>query len=240
MAAATMPLELQEELPRSSRVTGKLGATDVADKASPLAALRPPKKQTEAAVDHGRRQPRSRDEPGDTAARRIWSVRAVSLPEPKRSVGGPTGHPMTSTDDPILLGGSLITPRNLSNYWHAMATCSDEVFQRLWGRCYIIEHREAPTPLQVMTVRVDSPLLRNGRAYYTPTKKCEQVPCQRCEQGRGGFRFPWCGCWTTDNCIGDRLMFEAELEAALATRAELAVSFTAPVSSSRGAEAAGA
>jgi hypothetical protein len=146
---------------------------------------------------------------------------------------------MTSTDDPILLGRSgrsLIAPRNLSNYWHAMATCSDEVFERLWDKCYIIEHREHTIPPQAVTLRAKDRMLRNGRTYYAPTTRCRQVPCQRCEEGRGGFRFPWCGNWTTDNCIGDRLIFEAELAVARTPPPELAVLSTAPVSSSNDEE----
>ena len=128
---------------------------------------------------------------------------------------------MTSADEPILLGSSLITPTSLSNYWHSMASCSDDVFERLWGKCYIIEHYERSLSPQLRTLRVDSQLLRNGRAYCTPTRRCSQVPCQRCQEGRGGFRFPWRGRWTTDNCIGDRLIFEAELSVARTTPAEL-------------------
>jgi len=209
--------ELQEELLRAIRRRRTPRAADSTDKACPFAARMPPKKQRQPAVGHGGRQSRNGDQPEETAARKIWSVRALHEPEPVRSMCGPTGHRMTATDEPILLGSSLIASRNLSNYWHAMASCSDEVFERLWNRCYIIEHCEGPTPPEVMTVRVDSHLLRNGRAHYTPTTKCEQLPCQRCEQGRGGFRFPWCGCWTTDNCIGHRLIFEAELAVALAS-----------------------
>ena len=136
---------------------------------------------------------------------------------------GPTGHWMTSADEPILLGGSLITPKNLSNYWRAMASCSDDVFKRLWDKCCVIEHRERAMPPQSLTQRVEGYLLRNGRAYCAPTRTCTQAPCRRCEEGCGGFRFPWCGYWTTDNCIGDRLLFEAELALARATPAELAV-----------------
>ena len=76
-----------------------------------------------------------------TVAPRMWSVRAVQEPEPVRSMCGPTGHRMTAADDPILLGSSLISAKNLSNYWHAMASCSDDVFGRLWDRRYIIERR---------------------------------------------------------------------------------------------------
>ena len=154
----------------------------------------------------------------------MWSVRAVQEPEPLRSMCGPTGHRMTAADDPILLGGSLITAKNLSNYWRAMASCSDDVFGRLWDTCCIIEHREQATSPQLPIQRVNDQLLRNGRVYCTPTTQCAQRPRQRCDEGRGDFRFPWRGHWTTDNCIGNRLMFEAELVLARATSAELAES----------------
>ena len=183
----------------------------------------PPKKQTQPAPDHEGGQSCNRDKPDNSTTPRIWRLRAIHEPEPVIPMHGPSGHRMTSADEPILLGGSLITPQNLSNYWHAMATCSDDVFKRLWDRCYIIEHRERTMPLQLLTQRVDGHLLRNGRAYCAPTRTCTQAPCRRCEEGRGGFRFPWCGYWTTDKCIGDRLLFEAEFALARARPAELAV-----------------
>ena len=136
---------------------------------------------------------------------------------------GPTGHPMDPDVDPIQLNISLFTPQNLSNYWHAMSTCSDDVFERLWNKCYIIEHREETVPPHAPIVRMKDSMLRNGRDYAAPTTMCKQVPCRRCDEGRGGFRFPWCGYWTTDRCIPDRGLFEAEWQAA----ARLAVSSSA-------------
>ena len=65
---------------------------------------------------------------------------------------------MTSADEPTLLGGSLVTPQNLSNYWHAVASCSDDVFERLWDRRCIIERRERTMPPQLLTQRADGHL----------------------------------------------------------------------------------
>ena len=139
----------------------------------------------------------SSDQAGEAAAPRMWSVRAIEEPEPVSSMHGPTGFRMTPADEPILLGGSLITPRNLSNYWHAMASCSDDVFERLWEKCYIIEHSEPALSVQLQTLRVGTHLVPNGRTYCAPTRECRQVRCRRCQEGRGGFRLPRCGRWAT-------------------------------------------
>ncbi len=58
----------------------------------------------------------------------------------------------------------------------------------------VLQHSPESEPVQIK--------LENGKIHTTSVVMCKQDDCDRCVQGRGGYRFHFVGPWTCKNTFG--------------------------------------
>ena len=92
---------------------------------------------------------------------------------------------------------------NLASYIIWATRASSAEFEKTKS-LYIVDHRRRSTWLTRIAVDVPAQVHREGMpTHYVPKRLCMNVGCPRCDDQRGGFRFPWLGDWTCRNGVGN-------------------------------------
>ena len=108
---------------------------------------------------------------------------------------------------------NVLSPHNLAMFGKWAETASEEELDQVMPTIFLLSHQwRSPEgdnlshPPAPVVVRPDL-----GKTYTMRTVPCEDMFCQRCISGLGGYKFPWIGPWTCPSIIGDALTSPAEL-----------------------------